>query len=151
MFNNLMHIFSFIVQCGPYFEHIKNGWAHRNYENVLFIFYEDLRRDLTGSLKILAKFLGKPLHDSDLTKLQDHLNIENFKVNPAVNGEDLIKMKFFNKNAGSFIRHGKSGELSKYSGKAVQKLEEWIEANLRNLKEIGFEFPISNVDYQEES
>lgn len=138
--------FQFIDFYAPYFEHIKQGWTRRNDENVLFLFYEDLRRDLKGSLKILSEFLGKTLQDNDLTELQDHLDIKNFKVNPAINGKDYSLIRMFSEN-GSFIRHGQSGELSKYSGEAIKKFEKWIEVNLRDLKTIGFEFPKSNVNY----
>lgn len=62
-----------------------DGWSHRNDENVLFLFYEDLKEDLIGSMEILAKILGETLLEDDLTKLLDHLDIKNFKVNPAIN------------------------------------------------------------------
>lgn len=39
-----------LITYGPYWEHIKSSWRHRNDENVLFMFYEDMILHLKGSL-----------------------------------------------------------------------------------------------------
>lgn len=119
----------------------------RNEENVLFVFYEDLRRDMKNSLMKVANFLDKQLNDDDIRELQDHLNIENCKVNPAFNSDELIYMKAFNTNVEGFIRHGKSGELSRYSGENIKKLEKWIDLNLQEMKKVGLLFPQSKLDF----
>lgn len=120
---------------------------HRNKENVLFIFYEDLRRDMKNSLIKVANFLDKQLIDDEIRELQDHLNIKNCKVNPAFNSHELIYLKVFNENVESFIRHGKSGELSRYSGENIKKLEKWIDLNLQEMKKVGLIFPKSKLNF----
>lgn len=37
-------IHSIAVAWSPYWEHIKEGWAHRNESNVLFMFYEEMNK-----------------------------------------------------------------------------------------------------------
>lgn len=124
--------FHFSVHWSPYFEHIKDGWSHRHDENVLFLFYEDLIADLEGSLRQLARFLGKPLKDTDLPKLLDHLSIQNFKNNPAINGKDLIDVKILSEDAQGFVRLGSSKKNVELSNEMVQKIDKWIEANLKD-------------------
>jgi sulfotransferase len=126
------------VHWSPYFAHIKDGWSHRHDENVLFLFYEDLTADLEGSLRKLSQFLGKPLKDDDLPKLLDHLHIKNFKHNPAVNGKDLIDVKVLVEGAQGFVRLGDAGKNVELTSEMTQRLDEWIE---ENLKDSDFRFP----------
>jgi hypothetical protein len=122
--------FLITVHWSPFFEHIKDGWSHRNDENVLFLHYEDLLSDLSGSLKKLAIFLGKPLKDDDMPKLLDHLSIRNFKNNPAVNCENLVDVKILSKDAQGFVRNGSEKKNLELSEEMTRKIEKWIEANL---------------------
>jgi hypothetical protein len=36
--------------CAPYFDHVQEAWAHRNNPNVLFIFYEDMKKAINDSV-----------------------------------------------------------------------------------------------------
>lgn len=97
---------------------------------MLFLHYEDLLSDLSGSLKKLAIFLGKPLKDDDMPKLLDHLSIRNFKNNPAVNCENLVDVKILSKDAQGFVRNGSEKKNLELSEEMTRKIEKWIEANL---------------------
>ncbi|CRL07668.1 CLUMA_CG020627, isoform A [Clunio marinus] len=121
-----------LLHWSPYFEHIKDAWSHRHDENVLFLFYEDLIKDLESSLKQLACFLGKPLKEEHLPKLLDHLSIQNFKNNPALNGKDLIDVKVLATGAQGFVRLGSTEKNSELTSEMSQKIEKWIEANLKD-------------------
>ncbi|XP_070389138.1 3-alpha-hydroxysteroid sulfotransferase-like isoform X1 [Dermacentor albipictus] len=44
---------------GSYFDHVSSGYNLRNQPNVLFITYEDLKRDTRGLVLSLARFLGE--------------------------------------------------------------------------------------------
>lgn len=114
----------------PFFGHIKDGWSHRNDENVLFLHYEDLLSDLKSSLIKLANFLGKPLKDDDMPKLLDHLSIKNFKNNPALNCQNLVDVKILSKDAQGFVRNGSEKTNLELSEDMIQKIDKWIEANL---------------------
>lgn len=97
--------------------HISNtsrmdGWSHRNDENVLFLFYEDLKEDLIGSMEILAKILGETLLEDDLTKLLDHLDIKNFKVNPAINKDWLMSKSNYRPSIASFRMDNQANYLN---------------------------------------
>lgn len=118
------------VHWSPFFDHIKDGWSHRDDENVLFLHYEVLQSDLSGSLKKLAIFLGKPLKDDDMPKLLDHLSIKNFRNNPALNCQDLVDVKLLSRDAQGFVRNGKEQKNSELSEEMIRKIDKLIEINL---------------------
>jgi Sulfotransferase domain len=60
---------------------------------------------LKGSIKKVADFLNKSLTEEKLTKLTEHLRIDNFAKNDAVNYEVGKEMGFM-KTSGRFIRKG---------------------------------------------
>lgn len=55
----------------------------------------------------MADFLGKKLNEEQMSRLCDHLSIENFKNNKSVNYEDMRELGVLAKGE-SFIRKGKA-------------------------------------------
>ena len=47
------------VHYGSYFDHILDWWAHKDDNNVLFLKYEDMKKDLHAVVARIAKFIGK--------------------------------------------------------------------------------------------
>uniref|UniRef100_UPI00358EFAF1 sulfotransferase 4A1 n=1 Tax=Myxine glutinosa TaxID=7769 RepID=UPI00358EFAF1 len=43
---------------GSWFGHVQAFWSHRKGDNILFLKYEDLHKDLSGALRNLVAFLG---------------------------------------------------------------------------------------------
>ena len=95
--------------------------------------------NLEESLRKLADFFEKPLNDCDMPKLLDHLNIENFKNNPAINSHDLRDAKILDQNASDFIRNGNVKKNSEMSVELSARIDKWIEMNL---KDSDFRFPV---------
>ena len=54
----------------------------------------------------MANFLGKPVTEEQLTKLTEHLRVENFAKNPAVNFEEWSGSGYMNAGL-KFVRKGK--------------------------------------------
>ncbi|KAJ8722516.1 hypothetical protein PYW07_003696 [Mythimna separata] len=127
-FWNLFHRDLFTLT--PYFEHVKEAWEKRDDPNMLFLFYEDLSKDLPASIRQVADFLGKQLNEEQMNRLCDHLSIENFKNNKSVNYEDLRDSGVL-ANGETFIRKGKAGGWRAYfDDEMTQQAERWIEDNL---------------------
>eukprot|EP00092_Neocalanus_flemingeri_P035044 GFUD01038132.1.p1 GENE.GFUD01038132.1~~GFUD01038132.1.p1 ORF type:complete len:350 (-),score=91.30 GFUD01038132.1:64-1113(-) len=117
---------------GPYFPHIEEGWALRDHPNFLFIFYEDMKRDIRSVIAKVSKLLDSPLTDDQVETLVEHLDIKNFRNNPAVNMESA-KMVGMMKKEGNFIRKGAVGGW-KEEFEEFPELENifhtWVEDNM---------------------
>ncbi|CAH0701634.1 unnamed protein product [Spodoptera exigua] len=123
----------------PFFEHVKEAWEKRNEPNMLFLFYEELSKDLPTSINRVADFFGKKLNEEQMSRLCDHLSIDNFKNNKSVNYEDLREVGVLAKGE-TFIRKGKSGGWrDHFDEEMTQQAEKWIEDNL---KDTDLRFPV---------
>ncbi|XP_011883398.1 PREDICTED: sulfotransferase family cytosolic 1B member 1-like [Vollenhovia emeryi] len=113
----------------PYWEHIKEAWAMRHRANMMFLFYEDLIKDLPKNIRKIAAFYGKNYSDEQIAKLAEHLKIENFRNNSMVNQPSAnapVKSDIF-------IRQGKTGGWkSMFTPEIEDKFSTWIADNLKD-------------------
>ncbi|XP_044253416.1 sulfotransferase 1E1 [Tribolium madens] len=127
----------------PYWAHIEEGWETRHEENLLFMFYEDMLKDLQCCLRKVATFLGVKYSNQEYEKLQEHLKFENFKNNKSVNAELLKDLGILKGDEEGFVRKGKSGGWRNYFiGELKKDADIWIEDNL---KKTGIQFPTENL------
>ncbi|XP_073972157.1 sulfotransferase 1C4-like isoform X2 [Rhodnius prolixus] len=118
-----------VLVYSPYWEHVKEGWEVKNHKNVLFLFYEDLIKDLSGNIKKVASFLNKPINDEQLKKLVNHLQIDNFRAALKVHGS--IEMEgVVNKSGQGFIRKGQIGGNNEFTPELIERADKWIADNL---------------------
>ncbi|KAK9504704.1 hypothetical protein O3M35_010974 [Rhynocoris fuscipes] len=120
-----------LVMWGPFFEHIKEGWDMRGEDRFFFMFYEDLTKDMKGTLRKLAEFLEVDVSDEGIEELADHVNIKNFKNNKSVNFEEFRDVGVLNKTAQEgFIRQGKSrGDGKEYTEEILEHFQKWYQEN----------------------
>lgn len=78
----------------PFIHHVLSYWKQRN-NHLLFLTYEEMKADLPSVVKKVAKFLGKPLPESQesMKTFLDHLSFDKMKYNTAVNKDDFMKVK----------------------------------------------------------
>jgi len=131
----------------PYNDHVVDFWKIRYDSNILFLFYEDMKRNLKQEVKKAMKFLDKNYFEAEIDKLCDHLSFESMKNNPSCNFEDLLAMlRELHISNGltaidgfSFIRKGQIGshkeELTEDENKKLNAL-----LDDPQLKECGFEY-----------
>ncbi|XP_002742018.1 sulfotransferase 1E1-like [Saccoglossus kowalevskii] len=92
---------------GVWSESVIHWWKRRMDDNVLFIKYEDMKRDLKGAVKTVAAFLGKDLSPDVIDKITDHCQIENMKKS-AIARKDWF-CKHYDMKESPFVRKGKVG------------------------------------------
>ncbi|XP_011706861.1 PREDICTED: sulfotransferase family cytosolic 1B member 1-like [Wasmannia auropunctata] len=113
----------------PYWEHVKEAWAMKHRENMMFLFYEDLIKDLPGNIRKITAFFDKSYSDEQIAKLVEHLKIENFRKNPMVNqlsSPNVIKPEMF-------IRQGMTGSWKEmFTPEIEEKFNKWITDNLKD-------------------
>nr|CAH0104486.1 unnamed protein product [Daphnia galeata] len=114
----------------PYFPTVLEAWAKRDHPNLLYLFYEDMKKDLPTEIKKMAAFLNKTLTEEQIEKLVDHVQIDKFAKNDSVNMAREIQAGLSNEGQ-TFIRKGETGGWKKhFSPEVNRKVDEWIAKNL---------------------
>ncbi|XP_017774558.1 PREDICTED: sulfotransferase 1C2-like [Nicrophorus vespilloides] len=119
------------VPLGAVFDHYLGYWAMRDDPNVLFIMYEDLKKDTGAGIRRIAEFMEKSLSDDEVDKLEDFLSVENMRKNPGCNMapilDSLMGENYLEKTGKSFIRKGKVGDWKTHmSPDLSRRFDEWI-------------------------
>ncbi|KAB7497527.1 Sulfotransferase 1C2 [Armadillidium nasatum] len=116
----------------PFWKHILEFWERRHDDNIFFIRFEDMKQNLRGMIKKVAKFLGKELSEEYIDKLENHLSFENMKTNAAVNNESTFSAIECRKDI-RFMRNGKVGDWKCHLNESqVKQINKWIEDNLKD-------------------
>ena len=93
------------VHFGLWFDHVLEWWKHRDAENILFLKYEDMKKDHRGAVKKIAEFMGYNMKEVVIDAIMEKSTFQSMKENPAMNVEKLQKP-----DAPSFFRKGIVGD-----------------------------------------
>ncbi|EFX82193.1 hypothetical protein DAPPUDRAFT_195649 [Daphnia pulex] len=114
----------------PYFDTVLDAWANRNHPNMLFLFFEDMKKDIRKEIRKMCSFLNKRLTDEQIERLVEHVKVDNFAKNKSVNLTMEIESGLINEGH-SFVRKGKTGDWKNhFSTELNRRIDEWIETNL---------------------
>ncbi|XP_070555617.1 sulfotransferase 1C4-like [Ptychodera flava] len=89
-------------QWGP---HVLEWWHRRHENNVLYVKYEDMKKDPTVGVRTIAEFIGKDLSPEIIDKIANYCSIEKMKVDAM----DDPTVKVFGWKDNPFIRKGQVG------------------------------------------
>ncbi len=73
------------VVLGDYFDHVLSWWHHREEGNILFMKYEDMKRDLHSAVKLVSDFMGHSLAPSVIDTIASKCTFSSMKDNPGAN------------------------------------------------------------------
>ncbi|XP_070498409.1 sulfotransferase 1C2-like [Chironomus tepperi] len=129
----------------PMNDHVLDFWKIRDQPNILFLFFEDMKRNLDQEVKRAVKFLDKDFSQEEIDKLCKHLSFESVKDNKMINKNEEIRMLKesigvkFDPNAFSFVRKGQVGG---YKKELTQKENEMLDeySKCPTFEEFGFEY-----------
>lgn len=126
-----------LVLWSPYFDYVGEAWERRTHPRVCTLFYEDMKKDLEGSVRKVAEFLGKDLQEGNIKELVEHLSFDSMKRNAATN-KDYDKEGLLMKRNGDFMRKGEVGDWKNYfTDEMNERMNRAIE---KHFKPIGLEF-----------
>ncbi|KAG8560436.1 hypothetical protein GDO81_014981 [Engystomops pustulosus] len=94
---------------GSWFSHVKGWMKLMGQDNFMFHTYEDLQKDLRGSVMKICKFLGKELDDKAVDSVVANVSFENMKENNMSNFTRLPN-HFMDLDKSPFMRKGIVGD-----------------------------------------
>ncbi len=121
---------------GDYFEHVLGWWAHKDDDNVLFIKYEDLKKNLHTSVQLVSNFLSMQLTKDVVKKIADQSTFEAMKHHPGANYGWASHRR--HPGAAPFMRKGVVGDWkSHFSLEQSSKLDDEY---VRKFVPVGLKF-----------
>ena len=133
-FGEFYHLFmNGPLLCGSYIDHIKPWWQHRTDSNILFLTYEDMKRDLPSAVLSIAKFIGvTDLTDAEVALIASKTSFEAMRDDDKANykwSEDRRK-----EDGTPFMRKGEVGDwATHFTEEQSARLEEVYEKELGSL------------------
>lgn len=87
-----------------FWENIKTWWDIRQLPNVMLIHFAELKRDMPGQIKSIAKFLDIKIADEDFDKIVEHCSFDYMKNNAGQSAP--LNGAFWEGGAQTFINKG---------------------------------------------
>ena len=112
------------VAFGNYFDHVLSWWVHRDDDNVLFITFEDLKRDPESMVARIATFMGYSHLSQEVIKIiAEKTAFDKMRENAAVNYSWSSKGES-DPQATPFMRQGVIGDWkNQFSVEDSQRLD----------------------------
>ena len=115
---------------GGYFNMLESGWSRRHEENVLFLWYEEMKEDQQGAIRKIANHLEIAISDLEIEKLADFMTFDNYKKHSSLN----VKTDNWHAGKGEVVRKGVVGDwVSHFSQELNSEYDEWIGRELTKL------------------
>lgn len=134
----LEHFLKGEVPGGSYFDHVLGWWVHKDDRNVLFLKYEDLKKDLQGQVKIIAEFLGYQFSDEEVKEIAEKCTFQAMSSNSNTAIHKLAKFV----NQGSHLRKGIVGDWKNhFSDEQLEQFQQLYESRMNGIG-LDFEFEV---------
>ncbi|ESO84708.1 hypothetical protein LOTGIDRAFT_148307, partial [Lottia gigantea] len=90
----------------PWWNHVLEAWKQKDNENVFFVKYEDMKKDIKSVIREVSKFLGKSLSEKEIDQIAEYTQFDKMKNNPMSN-YSWWKESGFKDGQTDFLRKGK--------------------------------------------
>ncbi|XP_027972852.1 amine sulfotransferase-like [Eumetopias jubatus] len=121
-----------------WFDHIRGWYEHKSLFNIQFLMYEEMKKDLRGSVLKICKFLGKELSEEDMDAVVRQVTFENMKYDPLANYDNIITTEYGMNVKGHFLRKGTIGDWKNHM--TVEQNERFDKIFQREMKDFPLKF-----------
>ncbi|XP_031452698.1 sulfotransferase 1 family member D1-like isoform X2 [Phasianus colchicus] len=77
------------VAYGSWYKHVKGWWEKRHEKRLLYLFYEDMKKDPWREVQKILQFLGKEVAEETVARIFHHTSFQEMKKNPTANYETM--------------------------------------------------------------
>ncbi|KAK1337969.1 hypothetical protein QTO34_001073 [Cnephaeus nilssonii] len=122
-----------------WFDHIRGWYEHRHDFSILFMMYEEMKKDLRSSVLKISRFLEKELSEEDVEAIVKQSTFQNMKSDPKANYEEILKHEIGKRtDDGHFLRKGTVGDWKHHF--TVEQNERFDKIFQRNMKDLPLKF-----------
>nr|XP_028579066.1 amine sulfotransferase-like isoform X2 [Podarcis muralis] len=90
-------------------DHVEGWYTHKDDFNILFLTYEEMKKDLRSCVLKLCNFLGKRLTEKEVDAVVDQATFNKMKADPRAN-YDFLPPEFMDYSKGHYLRKGTVGD-----------------------------------------
>ncbi|XP_067323086.1 amine sulfotransferase-like isoform X2 [Anolis sagrei] len=90
-------------------DHIEGWYAQKDNFNILFLVYEEMKKDLRSAILKICNFLGKNLNEELVDDIMAKASFDRMRVDPRTNTENLPS-DVLDHSKGHFFRKGTIGD-----------------------------------------
>ena len=91
----------------PFWENVRSWWALRSLPNVLMLHFEDLKRDMPGEIRRIARFLEISIDESAWPSILEHCSFDYMKAHATKSVP--LGGAFWDGGAQTFVHKGTNG------------------------------------------
>jgi hypothetical protein len=137
------------VAWGSWFYHVSGYWKHRNDPNMLFLYYEDMVRDLEGAVRKIIDFLELKIPEERIPEILHRCSFAFMKEHESKFDYATECLLDQGVTPGTFIRKGKVGEGETYFNE--EERERFQKKYERSLGRLGVSFDAKPAEQPKES
>ncbi|XP_053308564.1 sulfotransferase 2B1-like [Spea bombifrons] len=126
---------------GSWFDHVRGWMEMTGKDNFFFNTYEDLQRDLRGSVIRISKFLGKSFDDAVIDSIVENVTFNTMKKNNMANFT-MLSSTYMDQEKSPFLRKGVTGDWKNHF--TVAQSEYFDQVYKEKMQDLCVKFPWDN-------
>ncbi|XP_018414630.1 PREDICTED: sulfotransferase 1C1-like [Nanorana parkeri] len=108
------------VAWGNWFDHVSGWWNAKDKHEILYVFYEDIKKDTKREIRKVMKF-QKNLSEEALDKICHHTSFKAMKENPMANYSTIPNM-LLDQTVSPFMRKGEVADWKNHFTESQSKM-----------------------------